>query len=351
LRIVDLNIEDIAFGGKGIARENGRVVFIPFTIEGEKISAEIVREKKQFAEAELVDLRESSPYRVQPECPYFGQCGGCSYQHIAYEYQLAIKERQVRDVLHRIGKLKDVPLQPIVPSPAAYGYRNRITVHAQDGVIGFFRRDSHRLIDIERCPIAMDEVNRALAELRRQHVRDGHFTLRAERGPRIFSQTNDAVANLLRESIVKMIPIDQDLLIDAYCGAGFLAKALLDKFQRIIGIDWDRFAIEVATKNASPKETYIAGDIELELSGALPAGAPDKTTVIVDPPAIGLTANIRQAMIERAPATLIYISCNPPTLARDLAELQQAFAICSVTPFDMFPQTAEIEVAVHLQAS
>jgi tRNA/tmRNA/rRNA uracil-C5-methylase (TrmA/RlmC/RlmD family) len=351
LRIVDLTIEDIAFGGKGVARENGRVVFIPFTIEGEKISAEIVREKKQFAEAELVDLRESSPHRVQPECPYFGRCGGCSYQHIDYEHQLAIKWRQVRDVLGRIGKLKDLPIRPIVPSPTSYGYRNRITVHAQDGVIGFFRRESNRLIDIEHCPIAMDEVNRALAELRAQHVRDGHYTLRVERGPRVFSQANDVVANALRESIVKMIPTDQGLLIDAYCGAGFFAKILLDKFQRVIGIDWDRFAIEIATKNASTKETYIAGDIEVELRDTLPASAPNETTVIVDPPASGLTANIRKVLIDLPPATLIYISCNPPTLARDLSDLQQAFAISSVTPLDMFPQTAEIEVAVHLQAS
>lgn len=351
MRIVDLNIEDIAFGGKGVARENGRVVFIPFTIEGEKISAKIVREKKQFAEAELIDLRERSPHRVQPECPYFGRCGGCSYQHIEYEHQLAIKWRQLRDILFRIGKLKDIPMQPIVPSPSAYRYRNRITVHVQDGVIGFYRRDSHRLIDIERCPIAMDEVNRALGELRTQRVGDGHYTLRAERGPRIFSQTNDAVANALRELVAKMIPADQELLIDAYCGAGFLAKGLLDKFQRVIGIDWDRFAIEVATKNASGKETYVAGDIEVELRDALSAGAPDRTTVMVDPPASGLTANIRQTLIDFAPATLIYISCNPPTLARDLAELQQAFTISSVTPLDMFPQTAEIEVAVHLQAS
>lgn len=355
MRIVDLTIEDIAFGGKGVARENGRVIFIPFTIEGEKISAEIVREKKQFAEAELVDLRESSPHRVQSECPYFGRCGGCSYQHIDYEHQLAIKSRQVRVVLRRIGKLKDLPMRPIVPSPTPYGYRNRITVHVQDGVVGFFRRDSHRLIDIERCPIAMEKVNRALDELRAQNVRDGHYTLRAERGPRVFSQANDVVANALRESIVKMIPTDQELLIDAYCGAGFFAKALLDKFQRVIGIDWDRFAIKLATNNASAKETYIAGDIEVELRGALRptsgASAPDKTTVIVDPPASGLTANIRKVLVDLAPATLIYVSCNPPTLARDLAELQQTFAIASITPLDMFPQTAEIEVVVHLQAS
>jgi len=95
MRIVELKIEDVAFGGKGVARDNGKAVFIPFTIEGEKVSAQIVREKKQFAEAEIVDLKETSPHRVEAPCPYFGRCGGCAYQHIDYEHQLAIKFRQV----------------------------------------------------------------------------------------------------------------------------------------------------------------------------------------------------------------------------------------------------------------
>ena len=252
MRVVDLKIEDVAFGGKGVAREQGKAVFVPYTIEGEMVSAEIAREKKQFAEAELVEVKQSSPNRVVPECPYFGRCGGCAYQHIDYEHQLAIKWRQLRDALQRIGKLKDVPMRPIIPSPRQYAYRNRITVHAQDGVIGFFRRDSHRLIDIERCPISRDEVNRALAELRAQeYVRDGHYTLRTASEPRVFSQINDEVAQALRDLIIDLVPPNQDLLIDAYCGAGFFAKALLDKFERVIGIDWDRFAIAAAKENAS----------------------------------------------------------------------------------------------------
>ena len=141
MRLCDLRIEDVAFGGKGVAREQRKVVFVPYTIEGELVSAEIVREKKQFAEAELVEVKQSSPDRVAPQCPYFGRCGGCAYQHIGYEHQLAVKWRQVRDALQRIGKLKDVPMRPIIPSPRPYAYRNRITVHAQDGVIGFFWRD------------------------------------------------------------------------------------------------------------------------------------------------------------------------------------------------------------------
>ena len=343
MRTVDLKIEDIAFGGKGVARENGKAVFIPFTIEGELVSAKITREKKQFAEAEIVDLREKSPHRVEASCPYFGRCGGCAYQHIDYAHQLEIKSRQVGDVLRRIGKLKDVPMRPIIPSPRDYGYRNRVTIHAENGVVGYFRRDSHHLIDIERCPIAMDEVNHELAKLRSHDVPDGHYTLRARSGPRVFSQTNDAVAEALRDLILQSIPPNQELLIDAFCGAGFFAKALAEKFDRVIGIDWDRFAIAAAKENASAKETYIAGDVTAEFYAAMKSCDLEKTSVIVDPPATGLTAPIRKAIVDLAPAHLIYVSCNPATLARDLGELQSRFQIESVTPLDMFPQTAEIE--------
>ena len=367
MRLVDLKIEDVAFGGKGVAREQGKAVFVPYTIEGEMVSAEIVREKKQFAEAELDEVKQSSPNRVLAECPYFGRCGGCAYQHIDYQHQLSIKWRQVRDALQRIGKLKDVPMRPIVASPTHYAYRNRVTVHALDGVIGFFRRDSHRLMDIERCAIAREEVNSALEKLREQkHVRDGHYTLRAASEPRIFSQINDGVARALRNLIIELVPANQHLLIDAYCGAGFFAKALLDKFERVIGIDWDRFAIAAAKENASEKEMYIAGDVESELqkveavhlnraargNDVSPgrSGSIASTTIIVDPSATGLTEGVRKTIIDVAPETLIYASCNPPTLARDLKELQHKFGINSITPLDMFPQTAEIEVLAHLEA-
>jgi tRNA/tmRNA/rRNA uracil-C5-methylase (TrmA/RlmC/RlmD family) len=364
MRVVDLKVEDIAFGGKGVGREQGKAVFVPYTIEGETVSAEIWREKKQFAEAELVEVKDSSSHRVTPKCPYFGRCGGCAYQHIDYEHQLAIKWQQVRTVLQRIGRLKDIPMRPIVPSPKHYEYRNRITVHVQDGVIGFFRRDSHRLIDIEQCPISRDEVNRALMKLRERNPRDGHYTLRTASSRRVFSQTNDEVADALRDLVVDLVPPNQDLLIDAYCGAGFFAKALLTKFKRVLGIDWDRFAIAAAKEDATDKESYIAGDVEEELQrvGSVHPNRPSvndidrgrlrliaPTTIIIDPPATGLSANVRRAILALEPATLIYVSCNPATLARDLKELRGKFAIDSVTPLDMFPQTAEIEVVVSLR--
>jgi len=181
----------------------------------------------------------------------------------------------------------------------------------------------------------------------------------------LFSQINDEIAQALRDLIIGLVPPNQDLLIDAYCGAGFFAKALIDKFVRVIGIDWDRFAIAAAKENATEKEIYIAGDVETELAATLqqtrmgdlqtaPAVTDRRSltslTVIVDPPATGLSANVRKAIVDFAPTTLIYVSCNPPTLARDLKDLHEKFVIESVTPLDMFPQTAEIEVLAHLEA-
>jgi tRNA/tmRNA/rRNA uracil-C5-methylase (TrmA/RlmC/RlmD family) len=348
--IRELKIQDVAFGGNGVARDNGKAVFIPYTIDGEKVSAQITHEKKHFAEAQLREVLQSSADRVTPECPYFGRCGGCSYQHMSYAHQLEIKSRQVEQALKRIGHFDVVPMQPMVASPQPYAYRNRITVHCEDGVIGFYRRDEHRLIDVERCPISQPEVNDELKNLRAAFPADGHYTLRARSDIRTFSQTNDAVAERLRAHVRDLISNHGPLLIDAYCGAGFFAKALIDKFDSVIGIDWDRFAIAQAKQNAAKKELYVAGDVDTELQtrgGEVPRRS---ATVIVDPPAIGLTSVGRRAINELQPITFIYVSCNPPTLARDLAAFREHFTIESVTPFDMFPQTAEIEVAVKLIA-
>jgi 23S rRNA (uracil1939-C5)-methyltransferase len=370
MRSVELKIDDVAFGGKGVARDAGKAIFVPFTIDGERVSARVVREKKQFAEAELIEVLEPSPERAAPPCPYFGRCGGCSYQHVSYSHQLELKARQVEQAMRRIARLVDPPMRPIVPSPLPYGYRNRITVHAQDDVVGFYRRDVHELMDIAQCPISMPEVNTALAELRATRPRDGHYSLRAHSGPRVFAQTNDAVADAIAEFIASTLTGNEGLLIDAFCGAGFFTKRLAPKFERVIGIDWDRFAIDAARKDARPNETYIAGDVALELakasrSGDFPVADQENRSgscrrdrpslksydLIIDPPAPGLSAEMRRVILDSLPRTLIYISCNPPTLARDLGALQSRFTVVSITPFDMFPQTAEIEVAVHLRAA
>lgn len=347
-RVVDLAITDIAFGGKGVGRIGGKAAFVPYVIDGETVSARVVREHKKFIEAEVESVRERSPHRVEPPCPYFGSCGGCVYQHISYAHQLAIKSNQVRQTLARIGGIADPPMHAIVASPLEYRYRNRITVHARDGVVGFFRRESNALLDIEFCPIAAPEVNAQLAPLRAAHPRDGHYTLRAPDAARVFTQANDAAAPLLLDLVERLLASTTGTLIDAYCGAGFFAKRLRSRFEKIVGIDWDRHAIAAAQESAEPNEQYIAGDVAAELSSRLQTEHCD--ALILDPPAEGLSSAVRATVLRSAPARVVYVSCNPATLGRDLRELQKAFTITSITPIDMFPQTAEIEVVAELTA-
>jgi len=351
---VELQITDVAFGGKGVARANGKAVFVPYVVDGETVSANITREHKKFLEAELESIVTASPHRVEPRCPYFGRCGGCVYQHIDYEHQLALKWRQVKETLRRIGGLQELPMRPFIPSPIEYEYRNRITVHVRDGVIGFFRRESNKLLDIERCPIALNEVNAQSVELRGSRPRDGHYTLRAGADPRVFTQANDAVAAAMLDLVDRLLGSASGTLIDAYCGAGFFSKRLRGRFEKVIGIDWDQHAIAVARGDANENETYVAADVETELGARLRSSAPasggGKSAVIVDPPATGLSKMILATLIEHQPTQLIYVSCNPATLARDLVTLKQLFRIDSITPLDMFPQTAEIEVVSDFHA-
>ncbi len=344
-----LEIHDLAFGGKGVARHEGKVYFVPFTIPGETVTARVVRQKKNFAEAELIAVETPSPDRVEPACPYFGRCGGCSYQHIAYERQLALKSAQVEQTLRRVGKLADVPMRPAIGAPAPYGYRNRIRVHSAGGVTGFYAHDARALVDVVQCAIAVPEVNQALERLRRTPVREGDYSLRAPGGGGpFFEQTNPAVTALLVETVRTQIR-GTGTLVDAYCGAGLFARALVDRFSKVIGIEENMAAIESARRQAQAHETYIAGEVSAQLGDVLAQHPAAQTTVLLDPPAEGLAPRVCDLLLGAAPAELLYVSCNPATLARDLTALGSAYELLAVTPLDMFPQTAEIEVVAHLR--
>ena len=346
--MIPLSIQDVAFGSKGVARHEGKVVFVPFVIAGERVTANVVREKKKFAEAELVTVDVPSPDRVEPPCPYFGRCGGCAYQHMTYERQLAVKAAQVEQTLRRVGRLAGVPMRPIIPSPKTYGYRNRIRVHVADGGAGFFAWDAHALIDIEQCPIAAPVVNDALKRLRGAIVRDGDYSLRAPGGGPFFEQTNPEVASALVELVRSTVADDHRLLIDAYCGGGLFARELADRFEKVIGIESNAGAVQAARHHAKPNESYVAGDVADFLAEILAAHAAARTTLLLDPPATGLEARVSDLIIGGAPREIVYVSCNPATLARDLAILCRSYELRSVTPVDMFPQTAEIEAVAHL---
>ncbi len=341
--VLRLEVTGVAFGGDGIARHEGRVVFVPLTAPGDIVDARVVEERKGFLRAEVEAVITPSPDRGEPACRHFGRCGGCCYQHIRYPAQLAIKERQVRETLARIGKIADPPVAAIVPSPEPYGYRNRIAVHAGGGVVGFWSRDGATLVDVERCPIASDGVNARLAELRARAPSEGHFSLREAGLPRSgFAQSNRFLRAALRDTVARALAPGGERLFEGFCGSGFFTEVLAGIFGTIEACDVDARLLRDVPK--LPNITWRQGTAEEWLARTR------AEAVLLDPPREGLSRGVIEALLKRTPGRLVYVSCDPSTLARDAARLAGALRLESVQPIDLFPQTAQIECVAVFRA-
>jgi tRNA/tmRNA/rRNA uracil-C5-methylase (TrmA/RlmC/RlmD family) len=343
-----IRINEIAFGGSGVGKADGKVIFVPFTIDGELVKVRITESHKSFSMASVQTVLEASPYREKAPCPYYQTCGGCDYQHIQYAHQLELKRLQVENALRRIAKLLEVVVPPVIPGSKRYGFRNRITIHSDGDAIGFFRKKSRQIVDIVRCALASDVVNAKLAELRHRGLASGHHaTVREDDTITTFTQTNDEVARKIVDYIAARAR--GPTLVDAYCGSGFFAHHLASAFESIIGIEWNQLACDLATRSALANEKYYCGDVGDLLPSILQKNR--VSTLLLDPPAEGLTKAVCAAIGEYPPESLIYISCNPATFARDLSRLRSKFRLSEVQPFDMFPQTAEIELAALLKTN
>ncbi|MFZ4116486.1 MAG: class I SAM-dependent RNA methyltransferase [Chthoniobacterales bacterium] len=341
---ITFKIQDIAFGGSGVGRINDIACFIKGVIDEEIVTARIIRKKPRFLEATLLALEQKSPLRIEPPCPYFLKCGGCSYQHLEYSHQLNIKQKQLRDALERIAGIQNPPVKAMIPSPEALHYRNRITVHVRKGALGFFVEKGRDLIEVDHCLIASKEVNKALAQLKSQRPMDGDYLLGEKERYGGFRQVNNAVATLLLEEVKRYaIQNPAEILIDAYCGAGFFSHALATSFSQVIGIERSQSSIALACQGADPNELFEEGSVEEVLPQKLLECSSAKTTLILDPPSEGLSELVVLAILNNPPSSMIYVSCNPATLARDLKRLSSQYQLQESTPLDMFPQTAEIE--------
>jgi len=339
-----LRIERVAFGGAGIGRRaEGMICFVPFTIPGELVSVQVTREKKSYAEANLIEVLEPSSDREQPRCPVFGRCGGCHYQHIKYERQLQIKQSQVVEAFQRIAKL-EVEVSEPRPSPEIWAYRNRITVHTRQGQTGFFAPASRRVVPIDSCPIASDQINQQLQTYLGKRPRDGEKVFREPQPYKGFTQVNPNAAAILLETVLEHA-LSGGKFVDAYCGAGFFTQPLSERFQETVGIEWSSDAVAAAARHASATTRYIEGNVAEHLADEL-AGA---SLLVLDPPAAGCGEPVMKLVAESNLPDMIYVSCNPSTLARDIRLLGDQYRVESVVPVDMFPQTAEIEVVCKLK--
>ena len=368
-------VERMAAGGAGIVRLGGKCVFIDLAAPGDEISFRIVKDHKNWAEGELVEIHRPSGLRTRPLCPYYGRCGGCSFQHIEYEAQLDIKAEILRDAFTRIGKID--PPQISIKRSEPYGYRNRVQFHQNTEGPGFMERKSSRLVVIKDCPVAETGIRKALsgpgfptafpagkkrftvysrldtflcegaASRGRVSILDRELSIDAG----IFFQSNAVMLEALVLDLMEASSrADRNLpLADAYCGVGTFAAFLGDgfrgksSFRAIDLVEQNRAALDLATLNMPQGKTvnYYALD---DTNWVKNYGDNSYGFMVLDPPREGLSGPFREWLVKKGPPMAAYVSCDPATLARDSRVLMEnGYKIEELTLYDFYPQTAHIE--------
>ncbi len=385
---IELTIDSLSNQGYGVGRVDNWVVFVPFCLPGEHVRARVFRNEKNCSQADLVEVLEPSPHRVEPVCKLFGYCGGCQYQHADYESQLRWKTEQVADLL-RLQAGLTLSVRPAVPSPRTYGYRSKITPHfhkpkdAKMGHIGFLRAGSRsEVCDVQQCPIAMQPINDALPALRRavqaaaaQYRRGATLLMRVSEGTVITNnnavcteRVDSLVFNFLAGDFFQNNPFilpaftgyvaqqacagGARYLVDAYCGSGLFALTLAPHFERVLGVEVSETSADWARANARSNgiahAEFLAASAEAIFEKVdFPA---EETAVVIDPPRKGCDAAFLSQLFAFGPQRVVYVSCNPATQIRDLAEFDKAgYEVTEVQPFDLFPQTKHLECVATLQ--
>lgn len=416
-------IENIAFGGEGIARLDQLVVFVPFTAPQDRIECEIIQKKKTFARARLVRLCEPNPIRVPPPCPYYQTCGGCQFQHISYPVQLDIKRRFIEDALNRIAKQPYV-VPPILASSEPYGYRRHITLKLQSTFerwqAGFTSFSDHTLVPVNACLLFEQDMTGVLSILQ-QFIAKIPPVPQGSGYVRIFKKSNSAflivfhfdgpLPNQMQQiskALIEQFPLLSGMIcrswnetfalghtdlsfsclgadfiyspfgfvqnhpeisekiyhlvhestqgtkrvLDLYCGIGVTSILSAQNAEKVIGIELNSDAIQMAERNAEYNHCkgieFFCAQAETASSSILTDFRPD--CVIVNPPRTGIAQRLLEDLTKAHCPKMIYISCNPATLARDIHYLaDKNYTIASIQGFDMFPQTTHVETVAILQ--
>ena len=388
-------MEKLVYGGDGLARVDGRVVMAPFVLPGEEVRAEAAAERPGLVRARPLEVLAPSPERVPPPCPYFARCGGCHYQHARYEFQVETKKAILADQLRRIGKIDPPEIAAVSGEP--WEYRNRAQFHVEANRIGYLEAHSHKLCAIDRCPIAAPRVNETLAALRgmlgdrrwprflralevftngdavqlnvlesAQPVARRFFDWCAEVIPgwapgeldypvdgtlyRVgrysFFQVNRHLAGPL--AVAALEGAEGETALDLYAGVGLFSLPLARRFRSVTAVESGVSAMRDLEFNATRAGVTLAAvheDVETYLERL--ATRPD--FVLLDPPRAGLGKRVVRRLAELAPPRLTIVSCDPSTLARDLAGLLAAgYRIEGLTMVDLFPQTYHLETVARL---
>ena len=389
-----MTVEKLVYGGDGLARLDGRVVFAPFVLPGERVRVEPESEKPGMVRARTLDILQAAPDRVTPPCPYFGHCGGCHYQHAPYATQLAAKKSILEEALRRQGKMEP-PTEIAVMAGEPWGYRNRVQLHVSEESLGYREARSHKLCAVTSCPIASPTLNRLIVKLTAM-VRDRRWP-RFLRTIEIFTDEEQVQLNVIEaaqpvakrffewcaEEIEGLVPaaldyqgrfrvsrnsffqVNRFLLdrlvetatggargetaLDLYAGVGLFTLALGKSFSHVTAVESNSSAARDLEFNAAraghPNVHTVRGAAEsyLETLDAPP------DFVLLDPPRAGLGKTVVRRLAELRPRVLSIVSCDPATLARDLPALHAAgYCIEQMTLVDLFPQTYHLETVARL---
>jgi len=403
----DIEIFNLVYGGDGLGRlPDGRAVFVPYVLRGERVRVQLIEERKNYARARLDEVLTPSPERITPRCRHFGECGGCHYQHLPYEEQLLLKRDILIDQLKRLANLPDPPVQPVVPSPRPWNYRNTVQFHlSPGGKVGYLAANSNRVVEISECHLPEPELNDTwprlslepgpgLEEIELRAGSDEEMLLVLEgRDPRppeleidmrlsavylgpqqpyvmagddfvvmevlgrpfkvsagSFFQVNTLQAEAMVTHLLNILPLrSQGTLLDLYCGVGLFSAFLAPRVGRCIGVEVSPWACDDFAVNLDEFDNvnlYIGTVEEI-----LPALGESPDIVVLDPPRAGVEKTALQALVNMHPAVIAYVSCDPATLARDVRSLlSNGYTLEQVTPFDLFPQTYHIESISLLRA-
>jgi 23S rRNA (uracil1939-C5)-methyltransferase len=407
-----VHLDDIAFGGEALGRVDGQVVFVPYALPGETVRVAVEQPKKGYARTRLLEVLEPAPARVAAPCPYFRTCGGCQWQHATYEAQLAFKQHVVVEQLRRLGGIEDAEryVRPTIGMVTPWEYRNqaRFSVGRRYGELGFTRKETHRLLRIDYCWLMLPPINWALDLLQRRcagleshqvtvryaprtgqllvqpavpavpELPSGQSYLEEELlgrrfrvAPSAFFQVNTrperralppslavpwvteregefSMAELLALTVLDRLGTERlGRVVDAYCGVGSFTVLLAERADEVIGIEESPAAVRDAEYNARdlPNVRFVEGkteDVLPRLEGPLDA-------VVLDPARVGCHPAVLEALLARRAPRVVYVSCDPATLARDLkALLAGGYVLEQVEPIDMFPQTYHIESVATL---
>jgi 23S rRNA (uracil1939-C5)-methyltransferase len=384
-----VTITGMAFRGDGLARSDDQLLFVHGAIPGEEVVAEIVARERRYIRARVREVITPSPQRVEPPCPHFGQCGGCQWQQIAYPAQLAYKTQLVSDQLRRRGSFDEAPVQPALGSVEGteepWGYRNqaRFSVDGQ-GRLGFMKMWRREFLPMDHCLLMHPTINEVLVTLQsrcfvrhqllvRYGVNTGELLINPEvplddlpfetgqlfyeeallrqrfriTGPSFF-QTNTRSAERIARLVMERLELTgSEMVVDAYCGVGTFGILLAGQVRRVVGIEESASALRDARYNGRDLDnvTFLQGkteDLLPELDGPVDA-------VILDPSRKGCRRKVMDALLRLRPARVVYVSCEPATLARDLRWLADGgYELIEVQPIDQFPQTGHIECVATL---